>query len=217
MEKANLTQRDNQLLKAYQLEAQKLKNICVATYAPGEILFFEGTRNEYLFIITAGQAQVRTTATNGRDLILSYYIEKGLLGDMEMMSDSKKAYATVTAVTAVSCILIPYAKNMEIIKTNNCFMNILAKSLSDKLINSTNHFVLTTLYNGLQRVCSFIYQQAEEDVFQVNLTDMADTIGISYRQLHRLLKKLSEQKILKKSAKGYVILEKQKLWELSIE
>lgn len=193
------------VLKTYGLNSKDLEHCTYSIYQTGEYVLTEGVGNEYLFIVISGKAKVRSTASNGKDLILTYYNSYGLLGDMEMMVNAKAAASTVVALSDFECITIPYYKNKEVLQNNITFMNLLAKNLSNKLINSSNDFISAALYTGEQRLCSYILKSASNDFFKENLNEVSSTISMSYRHLLRLLHRLCLEEILQKQNGGYLI------------
>lgn len=205
MKKSYLNEKHRDILAEYSLDETQLDNCSVLTYAKGESVFYAGNMSNSLIIVTSGRAKVLAAANNGKNLVICYYASSGLMGDMEMMSDSKVASATVIALSDFECINIPYHNNIDKLRTNNLFMNKLAQSLSDKLVNSSNDFVYTTLHTGEQRLCSYIVKKEIDGFFKDNLSNVSETIGLSYRHLFRLLNQLCLEGVLKKKNSGYWI------------
>jgi AraC-like DNA-binding protein len=100
---------------------------------------------------------------------------------------------------------------------NLTFMTTLAKGLSENLISSSHNYTSNALYSGEQRLCTYILQGAYKNYFFDNLTDVAATIGISYRHLLRLLNKLCDDAILKREKRRFQILDKEQLVQRSSE
>lgn len=217
MEKSNLTKKHFEILNYYSLNEAQLEDCSVLTYDKGEPVFLTGNVNDRLIIVSSGRAKVLGAANNGKNLVISYYASSGLMGDMEMMSDSKRASATVIALSNFECICIPYRNNIDKLRTNNQFMNKLAQSLANKLVNSSNDFVATTLHTGEQRLCSYIAAKETNGFFKDNLSNVSETIGLSYRHLFRLLNRLCLEGILKKQSGGYSINKYEELMLRSSE
>ena len=96
-------------------------------------------------------------------------------------------------------------------------MTTLAKGLSENLINSSHNYTSNALYSGEQRLSTYILQGAYKNYFFDNLTDVAATIGISYRHLLRLLNKLCDDGILQREKRKFKIIDEDQLKERSSE
>lgn len=212
-----LNQSDIELMGRLNLDIKNLYGCSRISYSTGEKLYIEGNPSECITIIVSGKAKVFSMAKNGKNMLLSFYMSDGIMGDSEMMTKEKKTSATVVALSDLTCIVIPYKKNMSVLKNNLLFMNIVAESLAYKLIESSNNWVFTALYSGEQRLCSYIMQASYKSFFKDNFSDVADAVGISYRHMFRILKKLCQENILLKKDGGYLIINSKVLQAKSAE
>lgn len=216
MENYQLTDTHRKLLRRYGLSDQE-NNCFVHWYKAGDTIHEEGEPYSHLIIVVSGKAKVCTTASNGKDLVLTYYLSDGLIGDMELASTSDVGTASVVALSDVECLVIPYQQQRNRLLQNLTFVTHLARGLSEKLLLSSQNYVSTALYTGEQRLCSYILQGAYKNFFQDNLTDVAATIGISYRHMHRLLRALCEEGVLEREDHGFFILDEEELKARSSE
>lgn len=194
------------------------QSVCrVQQFDSGETIFAQGVEYKYIMIVVSGKAKVCTSAPSGKDLVLAYYLSSGLIGDVELMSDTTYATASVITLSAFECIIVPFQDNQDSMFKNLTFMTTLAKGLSENLISSSHNYTSNALYSGEQRLCTYILQGAYKNYFFDNLTDVAATIGISYRHLLRLLNKLCDDAILKREKRRFQILDKEQLVQRSSE
>ena len=194
------------------------QSVCrVQQFDSGETIFAQGVEYKYIMIVVSGKAKVCTSAPSGKDLVLAYYLSSGLIGDVELMSDTTYATASVITLSAFECIIVPFQDNQDSMFQNLTFMTTLAKGLSENLISSSYNYTSNALYSGEQRLCTYILQGAYKNYFFDNLTDVAATIGISYRHLLRLLNKLCDDAILKREKRRFQILDKEQLVKRSSE
>ena len=194
------------------------QSVCrVQQFDSGETIFAQGVEYKYIMIVVSGKAKVCTSASSGKDLVLAYYLSSGLIGDVELMSDTTYATASVITLSAFECIIVPFQDNQDSMFKNLTFMTTLAKGLSENLISSSHNYTSNALYSGEQRLCTYILQGAYKNYFFDNLTDVAATIGISYRHLLRLLNKLCDDAILKREKRRFQILDKEQLVQRSSE
>lgn len=180
-------------------------------FQAGETILREGAFMEQLLIVMDGTAKVCATASNGRDLVLCYYLSDGLVGDIELMTDDHEATTTIIAITDFECIALPYRIYGADLKSNITFLNKTGRELSLKLLRSSKSFLSTALHSGEERLCTYILQTSHNGIFSETLTDVARLIGISYRHLFRILNQLCEQGILVKFSTGYRIINRREL------
>lgn len=188
------------------------QSVCeVQQFKSGETIFSQGVEYKYIMIVVSGKAKVCTSAPSGKDLVLAYYLSSGLIGDVELMSNTTYATASVITLSPFEVIIVPFQDDQDSIFKNLTFMTTLAKGLSENLINSSHNYTSNALYSGEQRLCTYILQGSYKNYFFDNLTDMAATIGISYRHLLRLLNKLCDDGILKREKRKFQITDMEQL------
>lgn len=206
---------DREILKDYGLKLSSLSGIHRVSYEPRELVLQQEDQMDCLYIILHGTAKICINAQNGKNLILTYYISKGLLGSIEIMKDSPTGATTVTALTPLHMIAIPFASNTASMRENIVFMNYIAKSLADIVVNSDNARVASALYSSEERLCSYILMSQRRGLFTDVLSDAAQSVGMSYRHIFRIMNKLCADGILKKTDQGYKIIDKEALQKKS--
>ena len=174
-------------------------------FAPGEMILREGEEISRLALVMHGRSKVCRTAANGKSLILFYYVSGGMIGEVELMGGKKTATASVVALSAFECVAVRYRHCLEQMKTNTVFLSKVGTALAGKLMRSSDSFASAALCSGEQRLCAYILQTANKDVFSDVLTDVSCSVGMSYRHVFRLLGRLCGEGVLKKQGGGYVI------------
>lgn len=200
-----ISEKEVELMKVYGLEAEKLKNCSFRSYSFGECVIAEGMENGMIFLVTEGKAKVGVTTPNGKNLILCFYLSGGLMGEVELFTDEAAGSSTVTALDNFKCVAIPTECNKNYLKNNLAFAHIAASELSKKLMKSTNSVVESTLYTAEKRLCRYILAASDGKYFRDIMTDVAYSVGISYRHLYRMMGVLCRDGILEKTNAGYRI------------
>lgn len=198
-------------LEGYGIRNMPLDQCLCLRFEAGETILHEGMEILYLLIVVTGKAKVCSAAENGRDLILCFYISDGIIGDVELMTNTYIAATSIIAMTDFQCIALPYEAYAAELKKNLTFLNILGKELSVKLLRSSRNYVSGALHSGEERLCSYILQASHENIFAEMLTDVACSTGMSYRHMFRLLNQLCADGILQKRENGYLILDRSRL------
>ena len=216
MKRRRIELEDRELLLQYSLDDLELMDCQLCTFDVGEVILSQGCTMEYLYLVVSGTAKVFINARNGKNLILSYYVSKEILGDIELTLGDYRASTTAIAVSEFSCIGIPFLQNSVYLKQNIEFMNIISKSLSTKLLNSCNAYTAAALHTSEERLCSYIMMAEHNGKFTDVLVDVAQSVGMSYRHIFRIMNKLCKDGILEKTEGGFRILSRERLKKKSL-
>lgn len=194
-------------LDMFHLNEKELKGCCIKTFPFGKKLMKQADLCENLFIVLNGKAKVGKASSNGKDLILCFYISEGLMGDMELFSKTHEVYSSVTVVDELTCIQIPLKENEGYLMHNLEFVRTAAFELSKKLHASAENVIESTLYTAEVRLCRYILDAEERGTFRDIMKDVASSVGVSYRHLYRMMAKLCDEGVLEKKESGYKILD----------
>ena len=211
MKRTPLEKKNFDILSGYGIHSIEPNACECMRFKAGETILNEGAPITHLLIVVSGKAKVCSTAENGKDLLICYYISGGIMGDIELMTNTYVAATSIAAVTDFECISLPYKRNAADLKNNIEFMNRVGYELALKLLGSSKSRVNASLYSGEARLCSYILEAAHGDKFDDTLTDTACSIGISYRHLLRLVNKLCQDKVLEKKKKGFAVTDRKAL------
>ncbi|MBE5995385.1 MAG: cyclic nucleotide-binding domain-containing protein [Paenibacillaceae bacterium] len=208
----NITeQRIRNIFLQFHLSDMDLGDSALLRFAPGELILQEGMEMEYFLLVVSGKAKVCSASANGKDLLLCYYISEGIIGDVELMTGSHIANATISAVTEFICIGLPYKKYEEKLKQNLPFVNDIGRELASKLIRSSKKSVITALHTCEERLCAFILFAEQEGIFLETLADTSKSIGASYRQTFRVMNMLCRDGVIRKENRVYRIVDRREL------
>lgn len=199
------------ILAGYGLKNVPQNSCLCLRFVPGEEILSEGADICSLFVVVHGSAKICHTAPNGQSLILCYYVSSGLIGELELMTGKTLSSTTVKVVTDFECIAINYQTCREELKTNLLFSNRIGMELAKKLSRSSVTSASLALCSGKQRLCTYILQASHQNLFSDILTDVACSVGLSYRHLFRILGELCTEGILEKRESGYYILNREAL------
>lgn len=187
-----------------------LDSIFLAHFTKGELICCEGDILKYIYFLVEGNAKVFTTQENGKTLLLCFYQETQLIGEVEYFA--KVNYTTnVEALTDVYCIgidIILFRANML---NDNTFLRYISEELAKKLFRNTKNCSFNLLYPLEVRLATYILLASDDSKFDVNLTNLAELLATSYRHLTRVLAKFCNNDLLQKHNGFYLILNKEDL------
>ena len=106
MEKIAATKRHLEKLKRYGLENIEPGSINCYLFSSGEFIVRQEDEIEGLRVITKGKAKACRTSPNGKNLIFCYYVQDGIIGEIELITGVVKTENNIIAVGEVECLII---------------------------------------------------------------------------------------------------------------
>lgn len=197
-----------------------------------ELLFFkkneyivkDSEEMKYLIFMVKGKAKVFTTLSNGKSLLLCFYQEFKVLGDLEIMG-SQNAVTNVQVIEDSYCIGIPIEQVKAHLLEDAKFLRFICTTLGNKLTRCSQNSSINLLYSLENRLASYIYTtgsrivtpEGSKIIFDENLTHIAELLGTSYRHLLRTLNNLCQNLVLRKICNQYEVMNEKELIRLSAD
>jgi len=188
-------------------------------FKKNEFLCKEGEPLEYMMFLTEGKAKSYISLENGKNLLICFYEDFQVMGDVELLS-AEKASGSMQAVEDSYCIGIPMSYINPGLMDDSRFLRFICKSLGNKLHRSSHNSSINLLYPFESRLAGYILKTSEKTDrinFEGNLTEIAELLATSYRHLLRVLDKFCEMKYLKKDRGIYEVTDYENLKKLSAE
>lgn len=187
-------------------------------YKKNEYILRQDEKPQYLYLFIEGKAKVFMTLSNGRSLLLCFYKEFKVLGDLELMHEQNTS-ANVQAMEGTYCIRLPLDKVKRNLLGDVKFLNLLCNALGEKLLRCSKNSTINLLYPVENRLASYIFaasqkmgeQEKRIFMFDESLTVIAELLGTSYRHLLRTLKHLCQKNIIVKKKDYYEISDARQL------
>lgn len=204
---------EQQFIDSLNLPESVFANLKTRTFNRGEYLCHEQDLISSFLIIISGRAKVSITAQNDKTLLLSFYENSGILGEIEFLTH-ERATCNIIAIDTVHGLEIPFSIVDKYTQPYNETISILTKGICEKLAANSHQAVRNMLYTVNMRICGYIATMQNNNIFSENLGDTSELLGTSYRHVLRLMQQLCKDKILTHSGKGkYTIIDKKTLIE----
>lgn len=193
-------------------------------FKKNEYICREGEEINYLFFFVEGKAKVYTTLSNGKSLLLSFFKEFKILGDLEIIN-AKLASSNVQVIEDTYCIGISLENVREYLLNDAKFLRFICNSLGEKLYRCSKNSSINLLYPLENRLASYMIATCErvDDSgltivkFNENLTEISELLGTSYRHLLRTLNVLSLKGTIKKKNNYYEVIDEENLRKLAAD
>ncbi len=182
---------------------------------------FHFGRNEYicrqgeeigqLYIFLYGKAKVTSNLSSGKSLLLDFYRNTMLLGELELLMEQEAA-SSVQAIEDCYCLGIPIDIARDKLLSDPKFLLVAGRSLGRKLERIAKNSSINLLYPLQNRLASYMLvtgkrsdmEGVENLVFKANLSQTADLLGTSYRHLLRTLEDFRVMGLLVKEGRTYM-------------
>ena len=204
------------VLAEYGLGEARLSGCHLRRYEAGEAMARQNEAMDALLFVRSGNAKVCINARNGRHLIICYYISSGILGVVELLTEAQ-AMDTVTALSQVDCVAVPMERNREALLGCLPFVLRMGQEVSAKLKYSSRAHTVSALYTSEERLCSYLLMAERDGIVREYLTEVAQSVGVSYRHVFRILGELCREGILERTEAGFRILDRERLRQRSCE
>jgi CRP-like cAMP-binding protein len=194
-------------------------------YKKNEYIIKDSDNIKYLIFLVEGKAKVFTSLSNGKSLLLCFYQDFKVLGELELIG-SQNAATNIQVIEDTYCIGMEMNKVKALLLKDAKFLTFVCSSLGNKLYRCSKNSSINILYSLENRLASYIYSSGERRKlpgknetlqFNENLTETAEVLGTSYRHLLRTLNGLCRKGVLYKSENHYEVIDEKTLIQLSAE
>ena len=166
-------------------------------YERGEVILSPGTMLENILFLAEGRIAIYGIRDNGTMSPITAISGMALLGDMEFC-EGKASPLFAEARSTVICLVLPMRRYREQLEHDIAFLHLVMHSLSEKLNMFASMEALSS--NIEDRVLFYMKENCG------GMLDGVETAALhlrcSRRQLQRILRKLTEEKVLVKTGKG---------------
>jgi len=170
----------------------------------GELVFTEGEKTEYLYIILDGNCKVFKTLKNGKTILLCCYEDIQILGEFEFFGDSL-AKTNIQALKDTYCLAISVNLYRDLIMSDNKFLQFICRQTCAKIDRNNINTAINLSYPLEQRLAGYIFIMQNDGVFSGNYTMLAEYLGCSHRHLLRTLHLLCNDNLIEKKEATYLI------------
>lgn len=178
-------------------------------YEKGEFIYMEGNKIKDLLFFVDGRIEIYNLSRNGNGFTIAYCEPLGFLGDMEYLAEIPTPN-NVEALTTVTCIAIPLKANKHILENDIKFYKFLSKTLVNKTLGLSQS-ICNEKVPSIEKLKSYLELIGKNHIIDTNLNEIAQSIGISYRQLMRHMNTLCKTGYISKGhIKGTYILKSPK-------
>ncbi|MEK3945088.1 Crp/Fnr family transcriptional regulator [Paenibacillus sp. FSL H3-0310] len=193
--------------------------IQLLVYEQDEIILREGDELDGIYFQVEGRTKVSSSVGTGKSLLLRFCSPLSLFGDIEYVQEVV-IQSQVEAVQQTTLLFIPKQKVESDLMDNHRFKDLLLKHLSYKLLTCTSASRTNLLGSVEERFASYLLtiqlqREFGKEIQTPYIPDIASLIGTTPRHLNRVIQRLTDMGILYKVKQEIVVLDWERLDELS--
>ncbi|WP_440961820.1 Crp/Fnr family transcriptional regulator [Paenibacillus nitricinens] len=193
--------------------------IQIRVYEQNEIILREGDELDGIYFQVEGRTKVSSSVGTGKSLLLRFCSPLSLFGDIEFVQ-GVMIQSLVEAEHQTTLLFIPKQKVESDLMDNHSFKDLLLRHLSYKLLTCTSASRTNLLGAVEERLASYLLtiqlqREFGKEIQTPYIPDIASLIGTTPRHLNRVIQRLTDMEILYKVKQEIVVLDWERLDEMS--
>ncbi len=181
--------------------AEIKENSVVRSYSSESIVFYEGDRGEYLYIIVEGTVKLYKTSPKGSQIQINRFEAPAVVGEYACF-ERMPFPATCEFITDGKVAMVPYEfiyKNLS----NEEFSLELIKSLTSKIMVLSALIHKETIYSSEAKVAKMLIENSE--IFsKLKYNEIASILNLTPETLSRIFKKMKKEGIIEVDRQHHV-------------
>jgi CRP/FNR family transcriptional regulator len=183
-------------------------------YLADTVLFLEGEPCSGLFIVEYGWLKAMKTSLDGRDQVLHYLGAGEVFNSMSVFAELPNP-ATVMSLEKTRVWRIPQAAMLQFLEEYPLLARRIIKDLSQRILHLANLVEDLSLRTVEGRLARYLLSLADDDTIVrqtwATQAEMASRLGTVPDVLHRILRSLSDEGIIKVGRRRIDILDRAAL------
>lgn len=175
----------------------------LVTYQKGQVIALAGQEVPYLFVILSGRAVVKQLGSDGQETVLGYVYPGDLIGEIEVFTGNIFLHY-VYADSEVELLWVPVYQVKQELYHHVPFLHFVMEGAFGKLLTRTTYFSDTRLYGHKSRTMTYIQELVDklgDQTVPFVIHEVAPFIGVSERQLRRIIKEFEADGLVTKNYK----------------
>ncbi|MBQ6654377.1 MAG: transcriptional regulator YeiL [Erysipelotrichaceae bacterium] len=193
--------------------AQLDRHFQLASLRQNEQIIRQGEKSAYLYYLLSGRCKVSAVMENGRTVIINSLEAPCLIGEIELIN--RDVPFSVESITEVLLLALPVDKARDSLLNSPDFLYQLCSDLVDKERTHAIRLAHYVSFPLINRLAQFILTNSTPEGMQIKKTVIAESLGVSYRHLEKVMNDLVSQGTLEKQKRNYRIIKAEYLRSLA--
>lgn len=185
------------------------KDVYLVKYKQNERIINQGDEATTLYFLLEGKCRVFAINKEGKLLVINIIIAPALVGEIELISEDDSFF--VETIEKSILLALPYENCKDRLLKDNKFLYHLCESLIEKEREHALNLTQVSSYPLENRLAKFLIENAYNNKITLKKTVIAESLGVSYRHLEKVMNDFVLEGILKKERLVYTIINKKAL------
>ncbi len=171
----------------------------------------QGDEATVLYFLVEGRCRAMSVNQDGKVFVLNIINAPSLVGEIELITEDDSF--SVETIDRSLLIALPFETCREKLLKDSTFLLRLCELLTEKEREHALKLAQVSSFPLENRLASFILDNSFHDRLSLRKTVIAESLGVSYRHLEKVMKDLVEDGILAKERFVYTIIDRHRLIE----
>ncbi len=189
------------------------KYCSIVIFDSEETVIRQGEEALYLYYMLKGRCKISAYMENGKEVIIKKAVAPSLLGEIELFH--KDLSLSVETLDPCTMLRFPLEDCKDILLNDRQFLLQNCIRLAIKERDTAFQLSRSISFPLQNRLADFILDNSYADIMNIPKTVIAQSLGVSYRHLEKVMNDLVEDSVLHKNGKKYRIINRKRLEELS--
>lgn len=193
--------------------------------APGEVLITQDDQGEALHLLTEGIVRVSRVSLGSRERVMGDVYAPGVIGETAVLSLSSERSATVTALTAVTTLMLYRPHFEQLLRRYPRLLWNLSRILAERVTFLNDELIAFGMNTeaALSHVFTHLYAQRVQagvprpELLPLSMQDIMLRISSSRETVSRVMRKLEKQGMVKIGAQGVILLDPEGLERIPLD
>lgn len=181
-------------------------SIMVEVYDPKEQVISFDQPITRLRLMLEGKAKITLIHENGNQSIVHFVSPGEFVGELTFL-EIEKEHKTIYTISECIFISIDMSDAKKTLKDDSDFLYRLSQFIGSKMLQRTNFNSKNQNYELRNRFAAYILATQHNGIYTEKHTETAEYLAVSYRHLLFTLKAFTEEGLMTKRKKGFVINE----------
>lgn len=185
------------------------------TYKKDELILSAHQPVKNIYFLVEGMVEISSMMLSGNKIFINNLSPLEIFGDLEYVNKQLPLFDVLAANDSL-CIVLPFSVIKRHLDTSHHFWKLMALEGNTKLLMTNRATILKGSYSLKTVLSNYIVKNNYEITFN-SMAELALQFNVSYRNLSRIIKELTEEGVIAKERKKITTLDRKRLEEHSAD
>lgn len=191
------------------------KYLLLQEYTSGEYICRQGENLQNLYFFVTGKIKIYRTQNSGKNHVLNIREQSCILGEIEFMAD-QPIVSSVVALKNSQVIVLPVTRLRNQLIQDPVFLYNIGNWIARELYQADIDRLSNVLCSVKEQMALYLLSEPADETFSLEPGILAESFGVSYRHILRVLNQFITEGILERQNRRYRIINREKLTNIAV-